>query len=94
MLDNSKRSYHNTVHTRSCQGRLGVCGMDTSFVMYQISRPLTNSTSEAIVLTLPLEHIQSMNRTLQEAAKTAISCSQQIFLAHKQLEWNPSCPLI
>jgi len=54
----------------------------------------TNSTSEAIVLTLPLEHIQSMNRTLQEAAKTAISCSQQIFLAHKQLEWNPSRPLI
>ena len=54
----------------------------------------TNCTSEAIVRTLPLEHIQSTNRTLQEAAKTAISCSQQIFLAHKQLEWNPSRPLI
>jgi len=54
----------------------------------------TNSTSEAIVLTLPLEHIQSTNRTLQEAAKTAISCSQQIFLPHKQLEWNPSHHLI
>ena len=54
----------------------------------------TSSASEAIVLTLPLEHIQSTNRILQEAAKTAISCSQQIFLAHKQPDWNHTHLLI
>ena len=54
----------------------------------------TSSTSETVILTLPLEHIQSTKRILQEAAKTAISCSQQIFLAHKRPDWNPTRPLI
>ena len=54
----------------------------------------TSSASEAVILTLPLEHIQSTKRILQEAAKTAISCSQQIFLAHKHPDWNPTRPLI
>ena len=54
----------------------------------------TSSASEAVILTLPLEHIQSTKRILQEAAKTAISCSQQIFLAHKLPDWNPTRPLI
>ena len=54
----------------------------------------TKFTSEALILTLPFEHIDQANKMLQGAASVAISCSHQIFMAHKQSEWNKSQPIL
>ena len=55
----------------------------------------TRSTSEAIIFTLPFDHIHSAKRILLEAMALAITFSHQIFLGHEESEWNPSsnCPL-
>ena len=48
----------------------------------------TQDTVEAVTDTLPYKHINDAISIVVRGATTAIGCSHQIFLAHKQIKWD------
>ena len=55
---------------------------------------IPSSAKEAIIDILPRNRIQLSSPILLQAAKVSITCSQQIFMAHKQMVWCSTRSLI
>ena len=54
----------------------------------------TQDTVEAVTDTLPYEHFDDAISIVVRGATTAIGCSHQIFLAHKQIMWDSERTLL
>ena len=95
-LRNARERKQNKPEYGSLINDLEATGLSVMYDTIEIGSlgHFTSATTEAIIQSIPFDRIQSANRILLEAAKVAIACSHQIFLAHKLSEWNSSKPFL